>query len=95
MAFDSQTLGIASNVLARTLLSPRDYFLATMETWLATPKTDSYQWVVMIESFPKDISKGLLSAAADSITNVAASFGIIKYNNEKVPPVRRMGGHKI
>lgn len=84
MAYDSQTLGIASNVLTRTLLSPRDYFLATMETWLATPKTDNYQWVVMIESFPKDISKGLLSATADSITNVAANFGFGDYNKNTI-----------
>lgn len=94
MAFDSQTLGIASNVLARTLLSPRDYFLATMETWLATPKTDSYQWVVMIESFPKDISKGLLSAAADSITNVAASFGIGDAKLNKIQQLEGTTGDK-
>ena len=28
------------NAAARTLISPRDYFLGMMETWLATPKTD-------------------------------------------------------
>lgn len=80
MAFDSQTLAIASNVLANTLLSPRDYFLGMMETWLATPKTNQTQWVVMIENFPEEVSKGMLGAIADSATNLLAGFGIGESN---------------
>lgn len=73
---DTASTLIATNVIANTLLSPRDYFLAMMETWLATPKTDSSQWVVIIEKFPKEISGGTLSALANSVTNLAATFGI-------------------
>lgn len=56
------------NAAARTLISPRDYFLGMMETWLATPKTDKTQWAVFIDSFPEKISGKTLTALAGSIS---------------------------
>ena len=58
------------NAAARTLISPRDYFLGMMETWLATPKTDLTQWAVFIDSFPEEISGKTLAALAGSITSL-------------------------
>lgn len=67
------------NAASRTLLSPRDYFLGMMETWLATPKTDTTQWMIYFESFPSEISGGTLTAVADSISTLG---GLLDNNNK-------------
>ena len=80
MAISSNSL---VNAAARTLVSPRDYFLGRMETWLATPKTDLTQWAVFIDSFPEQVSGGTLTALANSISNLGGLGSMLGIEKDK------------
>ena len=80
MAISSNSL---VNAAARTLISPKDYFLGMMETWLATPKTDLTQWAVFIDSFPEQVSGGTLTALANSITNLGGLGNMLGIEKNK------------
>lgn len=56
---------ILGNIPSIPLISPRDYFLQALESWVASP-TMSTQWVVLIESFPKLLKQEIIQELENS-----------------------------
>lgn len=63
-----------ANIPAIPVVSMRDYFLAMMETWVASIPTNS-QWICLIETFPNALVKDWAAGLIDGVTNVVANVG--------------------
>ena len=70
---------LGGNIPAVPIISYRDYFLAMMETWVASIPTNN-QFIVLIETFPsalvKDWMAGLLDAAGNAIAQAGNVLGV-------------------
>lgn len=55
-ALGTTVLGMLPSI---SLISPRNYFLQAMETWLATPSMIS-QWIVLFEDFPQSLKQEII-----------------------------------
>jgi hypothetical protein len=50
---------ILGNIPSIPIISPRNYFLQTMESWISTP-SNTTQWVVLFDDFPQTLKQQTL-----------------------------------